>query len=76
MASAFRSTVIYTGIAALSARLVLAKLRRLILPAMRQLFAYRTHDPQKKLSGIVLEVKGDPASQLRKILQDSGREPD
>ena len=43
---------------------------------MRQLFAYRTHDPQKKLSGIVLEVKGDLCRQLRKILQDSGREPD
>jgi hypothetical protein len=48
----------------------------LILPAMRQLFAYRAHDGERKLSGIVLEVKGDLCRQLRRILKWCGREND
>ena len=41
----------------------------LVLPAMRQLFAYRANDPERKLSGVVLEVKGDLCHQLRRILK-------
>jgi hypothetical protein len=48
----------------------------LILPAMRQLFAYRANDPERKLSGIVLEVKGDLCRQLQRILEWCGREQD
>ena len=48
----------------------------LILPAMRQLFAYRANDPEQKLSGIVLEVKGDLCRQLQRILKWCGREKD
>ena len=48
----------------------------LILPAMRQLFAYRANDPEQKLSGIVLEVKGDLCDQLKEILNWCGRGPD
>ena len=48
----------------------------LILPAMRQLFAYRANDPERKLSGIVLEVKGDLCRQLQRILKWCGREQD
>ncbi|MGC8551116.1 MAG: type IV secretory system conjugative DNA transfer family protein [Acidobacteriaceae bacterium] len=48
----------------------------LILPAMRQLFAYRANDPERKLSGVVLEVKGDLCRQLRRILKWCGREQD
>ncbi len=64
---------LYTGIAALGA-IGSGKTQGLILPAMRQLFGYRAHDPQKKLSGIVLEVKGDLCRQLKKILKECGRE--
>ncbi|MGB8480105.1 MAG: TraM recognition domain-containing protein [Acidobacteriaceae bacterium] len=48
----------------------------LILPAMRQLFAYRANDSERKLSGIVLEVKGDLCDQLKEILKWCGRGPD
>ena len=43
---------------------------------MRQLFAYRADDPERKLSGIVLEVKGDLCRQLQRILKWCGREQD
>ncbi|MEI9979909.1 MAG: hypothetical protein WDN23_13110 [Edaphobacter sp.] len=43
---------------------------------MRQLFAYRADDPERKLSGIVLEVKGDLCRQLQRILKWCGRERD
>ncbi len=48
----------------------------LVLPAMRQLFAYCANDPERKLSGVVLEVKGDLCRQLRRILKWCGREQD
>ena len=43
---------------------------------MRQLFAYCANDPARKLSGIVLEVKGDLCRQLQRILKWCGREQD
>jgi hypothetical protein len=66
---------LYTGIAALGA-IGSGKTRGLILPAMRQLFGYKADDPEKKLSGIVLEVKGDLCRQLARILKQNGRERD
>ncbi len=48
----------------------------LILPAMRQLFAYRANDSEQRLSGIVLEVKGDLCDQLKEILNWCGRGTD
>jgi hypothetical protein len=53
-----------------------AKTQGLILPAMRQLFGYRAKDAARKLSGVVLEVKGDLCRQLRRILAWCGREDD
>ena len=41
-----------------------------------QLFAYRANDAARKLSGIVLEVKGDLCRQLKNILRSCGREQD
>jgi hypothetical protein len=55
---------LYTGIAALGA-IGSGKTRGLILP-----------DSEKKLSGIVLEVKGDLCRHLRRILKKCGREQD
>ena len=66
---------LYTGIAAFGS-IGSGKTYGLILPAMRQLFAYRADDPERKLSGIVLEVKGDLCRQLQGILKWCGREQD
>lgn len=66
---------LYTGIASFGS-IGSGKTYGLILPAMRQLFGYRADDPTRKLSGIVLEVKGDLCRQLRRILRWCGREQD
>jgi hypothetical protein len=66
---------LYTGIASLGS-IGSGKTYGLILPAMRQLFAYRADDPARRLSGIVLEVKGDLCRQLQRILKWCGREQD
>ncbi len=66
---------LYTGIASFGS-IGSGKTYGLILPAMRQLFAYRAEDPARKLSGIVLEVKGDLCRQLQRILTWCGREQD
>jgi hypothetical protein len=66
---------LYTGIASFGS-IGSGKTYGLILPAMRQLFAYRADDPRRKLSGIVLEVKGDLCRQLQRILKWCGREHD
>jgi hypothetical protein len=66
---------LYTGIAVIGS-IGSGKTQGVILPAMRQLFAYRAQDPARRLSGIVLEVKGDLCRQLRKILAQCGREND
>jgi type IV secretory system conjugative DNA transfer VirD4/TraG family protein len=66
---------LYTGIGVIGA-IGSGKTQAFILPAMRQLFAYKADDPQRKLSGIVLEVKGDLCRQLKNILTWCGRERD
>ena len=66
---------LYTGIASFGS-IGSGKTYGLILPAMRQLFAYRANDPEYRLSGIVLEVKGDLCRQLQRILKWCGREDD
>jgi hypothetical protein len=66
---------LYTGIAVVGS-IGSGKTQGVILPAMRQLFAYRANDPERRLSGIVLEVKGDLCRQLKRILQRCGRADD
>jgi TraM recognition site of TraD and TraG len=66
---------LYTGTIALGA-IGSGKTRVLILPAMHQLFGYRPNDAEEKLSGIVLEVKGDLCRHLSRILRECGREAD
>jgi TraM recognition site of TraD and TraG len=66
---------LYTGIAVFGS-IGSGKTAALILPAMRQLFSYRSDDPEQKLSGIVLEVKGDLCRQLQRILAGCGRRHD
>ncbi len=66
---------LYTGIAVVGAT-GSGKTQAAILPAMRQLFAYRAADAERKLSGIVLEVKGDLCRHARRILTVCGRTED
>lgn len=66
---------LYTGICVIGA-IGSGKTQAIILPAMRQLFALKAHDAKRKLSGIVLEVKGDLCRQVRNILKGCGREDD
>jgi hypothetical protein len=66
---------LYTGIAVFGS-IGSGKTQGVILPAMRQLFAYRAADVAQKLSGIVLEVKGDLCRQLKSILAELGRAGD
>lgn len=66
---------LYTGVAALGA-IGSGKTRGVILPAMQQLFGYKASDSEKKLSGIVLEVKGDLCRHMARIPKECGREKD
>ena len=66
---------LHTGIAAIGST-GSGKTQALILPAMRQLFAYKANNTEEKLSGIVLEVKGDLCRQLARMLKEYGREED
>jgi hypothetical protein len=66
---------LYTGIAIFGS-LGSGKTQAAILPFMRQLFGYRATDDERKLSGLVLEVKGDLCRKLRNILRDCQREGD
>ena len=45
-------------------------------PFTDQLLGYKAEIPDERLSGIVLEVKGDFCGQVRKILRNHGRESD
>jgi hypothetical protein len=66
---------LYTGVCVVGA-IGSGKTQAVIMPAMRQLFAYRAGDPERRLSGVVLEVKGDLCRQVRRILQGCGRAED
>jgi TraM recognition site of TraD and TraG len=66
---------LYTGVCIVGA-IGSGKTQAVILPAMRQLFAYCAGDPARRLSGVVLEVKGDLCRQVRAILGACGRSED
>lgn len=63
---------LYTGIAVFGS-IGTGKTQGVILPLMRQLFAYKASDEHRKLSGLVLEVKGDLCRQLSSVMRQSGR---
>jgi hypothetical protein len=48
----------------------------LVLPAAAQLLAYRASDPQRRIGGLVLEVKGDFCEQVKHVLHRHGRAED
>jgi hypothetical protein len=66
---------LYTGIAIFGS-IGSGKTQAAILPLMRQLFGYKASSTTEKLSGLVLEVKGDLCRRLRGILRQYGREDD
>jgi hypothetical protein len=66
---------LYTGIAVFGS-IGSGKTQALILPAMRQLFSYKASDAEQKLSGLMLEVKGDLCRQLARVLAQCGRSDD
>ncbi|GGA73453.1 hypothetical protein GCM10011507_26320 [Edaphobacter acidisoli] len=66
---------LYTGICIVGAT-GSGKTRAILLPAMRQLFAYKATDPRQRLSGVVLEVKGDLCGHVQRTLKECGREQD
>jgi len=45
-------------------------------PFTKQLLGYKAEIPEERLSGIILEVKGDFCGKVRTILKDHGRESD
>ena len=45
-------------------------------PFARQLLGWHAHDPERRIAGLVLEVKGDFCHQVREILEDAGRGDD
>jgi hypothetical protein len=66
---------LFTGIAVLGA-IGTGKTTCCMRPFAEQLFAYRAHDPARRVGGLVLEVKGDFCHQVRDILAKHGRGDD
>lgn len=66
---------LYTGIAVFGA-IGSGKTSAALRPFASQLLSWRADDPEQKLGGIVLEVKGDFCHQARSILKQSGRDSD
>jgi len=66
---------LYTGICVIGA-IGSGKTQAVILLAMRQLFAYRANDPERRLSGVVRAVKCDLCRQVRSVLNGCGRTED
>jgi hypothetical protein len=66
---------LFTGIAIIGA-VGSGKTSGCMYPFANQLFAYRRTDPDRRVGGLVLEVKGDFCHQVRRILANHGREAD
>ncbi len=66
---------LYTGTACFGA-IGSGKTSSLIRPLASQLFTFAAADPERRLGGIVLEVKGDFCHQVRAILEKAGRGED
>ena len=66
---------LYTGILICGA-IGSGKTSACMRPFARQLLSWQAHDPQRRMAGLVLEVKGDFCFQVRDILRDAGRGDD
>lgn len=66
---------LFTGVAVFGA-IGSGKTAGVMYPAAKQLFSFAAADPIRKLSGLVLEVKGDFCKQVKGILESVGRGSD
>jgi hypothetical protein len=66
---------LYTGIAVFGA-IGSGKTSCCMYPFAEQIFAYRAQDRQKRIGGLVLEVKGDFCHKVKRILERHGRGED
>jgi hypothetical protein len=66
---------LFTGIAILGA-IGTGKTSGCMYPYADQLIAYRASDPERRIGGLVLEVKGDFCHKVKEILKKHGREND
>ena len=66
---------LFTGIAIFGA-IGSGKTSSCMHPFAEQVLAYKAGDAERKVSGLVLEVKGDFCHKVRKILKKHGREAD
>ena len=66
---------LFTGIAIFGA-IGTGKTSGCMYPYAEQLIAYRAHDPEERIGGLVLEVKGDFCHKVKDILKRHGREKD
>jgi hypothetical protein len=66
---------LYTGIAVFGA-IGSGKTSCCMYPFAEQLLAYRSSDPEKRIGGLVLEVKGDFCHKVKGILEKHGRGED
>ena len=66
---------LFTGIAIFGA-IGTGKTSGCMYPYAEQLIAYKAHDPERRMGGLVLEVKGDFCHKIQQILKEYGREED
>ena len=66
---------LFTGIAIFGA-IGTGKTSGCMYPYAEQLIAYKSHDPEHRMGGLVLEVKGDFCHKIQQILRNNGREDD
>ena len=66
---------LFTGVAIIGA-VGSGKTSGCMYPFAHQLFGYQPADTEKRIGGLVLEVKGDFCHQVRRILKEHGRETD
>ena len=66
---------LYTGIVVFGA-IGSGKTSGCMYPFAEQLLAYRAQDPEKRIGGLVLEVKGDFCHKVKRILEKHGRAED
>ncbi len=66
---------LFTGVAIFGA-IGTGKTSGCMYPYAEQLIAYRSHNPDEHMGGLVLEVKGDFCHKIKQILKKYGREED
>jgi hypothetical protein len=66
---------LFTGIAILGA-VGSGKSSSCMYPYAEQILAYKAHDPEQRIGGIILEVKGDFCRKVKQILNRHGRGDD